>query len=127
MASDSKMIRDIESKLEKLNLSPDEKAKRRKAAYKLMAIEPDGWHDSEVALNEGAWMIGVIEGDLRQTIASKGLLWIGDKSFTSMSGAAAEATGRPTQSGKSFWRIVFRPGKGFVELEKLIEEQRLEE
>lgn len=119
MASDSKMIRDIEERLAALNLSPEEEAKRRRALYKAMEIEQSGFTSPDLDLAEGSILIGVCNGELCQATAREGQLWVNDKPFAAISAAAIEATGRPTQSGWLFWRLAYVPRKGFVEVASL--------
>ena len=119
MTNDARLIRDIEDKLRHLNLEPDEEVKRRRAMYRAFGIEQEGFVSKDVELPEGAILIGVCKGELKQAIAREGQLWVDGESFTAISAAAAKATGRPTMSGWEFWAMAFIPGSGFIDLAKL--------
>lgn len=125
MMTDARLIRDIEEKLKELKLPEEEEQKRRKVMYKVMGVEPSGFISKDLELPEGAILIGVNKGVLKQAIAREGLLWVDDESFTAISAAAAHATGNPTMTGWTFWRLVYIPGTGFTELAPLrLTEQR---
>ena len=119
MTIDARIIRDIEDRLRDLNLDPDEETKRRKMMYRAMGLTQEGYVSKDLDLPEGAILIGVSKGELKQAIAREGQLWVDGKSFTAISAAAAEATGRPTMSGWEFFVMVYIPGSGFTELAPL--------
>lgn len=116
MMSDSRLIRDIEEKLKYMNLDPEEEAKRRKTMYKALGVTQEGYISKDLELPEGAILVGIAKGELKQAIAREGQLWVDGESFTAISTAAAKATGRPTMSGWEFWTLAYIPGKGFIEL-----------
>src|ERR1700761_3098891 len=99
MTSDARLIRDIEAKLQALNLSPEEEAKKRKQMYKTFDIIPMGFISKDLELPEGSILIGVFQGELKQAVAREGSLWVDGKACAAISSAAAAATGRPTESG----------------------------
>jgi hypothetical protein len=117
--SDSKLIQGIEKKLRELNLEPQEEVKRRRAMYRALEVEQTGFISKDIELPEGAILIGISKGELKQAIAREGQLWVDGESFTAISSAAAKATGRATQSGWEFWEKVYIPGSGFEELAEL--------
>jgi hypothetical protein len=119
MMTESRLIRDIEDRLKELNLEPEEEAKRRKLMYRAMGVEQEGYMSRDLELPEGAILIGVSKGELKQAIAREGLLWLDGESFTAISTAAAKATGRPTQSGWEFFVLAYLPGTGFTQLTEL--------
>jgi hypothetical protein len=116
MMSDSRLIRDIEEKLKDLNLDAEEEMKRRRSMYRALGLEQTGYTSKDLELPEGAILVGVSMGELKQAIARGGQLWVDGESFTAISTAAAKATGRRTQSGWEFWTLAYLPGKGFIEL-----------
>ena len=116
MTSDAKLIRDIEDKLRELNLEPDEEAKRRKMMYRALGVTQEGFVCKDLELPEGAIIVGVSKGELKQAIAREGQLWVDGESFAAISSAAAKATGRPTMSGWEFWTLAYIPGSGWTEL-----------
>lgn len=119
MTSDARLIRDLETKLQALNLSPEEEAKKRKQWYKTFEIIPMGFISKDLELPEGSILIGVFQGELKQAVAREGSLWVDGKACAAISSAAAEATGRPTQYGWNFWDMVYIPRSGFVKLEQI--------
>jgi hypothetical protein len=116
MTNDLKLIRGIEEKLADMNLSPEEESKKRRQMYRALDIEMSGFTSKDLELPEGAILIGVVKGELKQAIAREGMLWVDGESFTAISTAAAKATGRPTMSGWEFWTLAYLPGTGFTEL-----------
>lgn len=119
MTSDSRLIRDIEEKLKDLNLDAEEETKRRRQMYRALGIEQEGYVSKDLELPEGAILIGVCKGELKQAIAKQGQLWVDGESFTAISTAAAKATARPTMSGWEFWTLAYVPGSGFTEVASL--------
>ena len=119
MMTDSRLIRDIEDRLKELNLDPEEEAKRRKLMYRAMGVEQSGYMSRDLDLPEGAILIGVSKGELKQAIAREGQLWVDGEPFIAISTAAAKATGRTTQSGWEFWVLAYLPGTGFTPLSEL--------
>ena len=68
---------------------------------------------------EGTAFIAWYKERAHSAIVRGGLINIDGKTFTSVSGAAAHITGRPTTNGWSFWQVKF-PGKGeFIPIGKL--------
>jgi hypothetical protein len=119
MTSDAKLIRDIELRLQDLNLDEEETLKQRKIMYKAMKLEISGFISKDLELPEGSILVGVTKGELKQAIARDGLLWVDGEGCTALSTAAAKATGRTTQSGWEFFSLVYLPGSGFTELDQL--------
>lgn len=123
--NDARLIRDIEDKLKALGLPADEEAKRRKQMYKLFEVELEGFISPDLELPEGAILIGICNGELKQAKATKGQLWVDGEGFAAISAAAIHASGRPTQSGWEFWTMVYIPRKGFMPVSGLrLTEQR---
>lgn len=119
MMTDSRLIRDIEEKLKELKLDPDEEMKRRRVMYRALGVSQEGYTSKDLILPEGAILVGVCKGELKQAIAREGQLWVDNEAFTAISTAAAKATGRPTMSGWEFWVMCYLPGSGFTELASL--------
>lgn len=117
--SDARLIRDIEDRIASLNLTPDDEAKHRTRIYKALGVEPSGYTSKDLDLPEGSILIGICQGELKQAIARKGALWVDGKAFAAISTAAAEATGRPTMYGWTFWTHAYIPRSGIVLLEEL--------
>jgi hypothetical protein len=114
-----RLVRDVEQRLKELNLDAEEEAKRRGVIHKALEVNQEGFVSKDLVLPEGAILIGVCKGELKQAIARKGQLWIDGESFTAISSAAAKVTGRPTTSGWEFWERAYIPGSGFEELAQL--------
>lgn len=119
MTTDARLIRDIEDRLRTLSLDPDEEMKRRRQMYRVLGVEQEGYLSKDLELPEGAILIGVCKGELKQAIARQGQLWVDGESFSAISAAAAKATGRPTMSGWEFWTLAYIPGAGFTEVAPL--------
>lgn len=119
MMTDSRLIRDIEDKLKQLNLDPEEENKRRRTMYRALGVEQTGFISKDLELPEGAILIGISKGELKQANAREGQLWVDGESFVAISAAAAKATGRATQSGWEFWALAYIPGKGFIDVKDL--------
>jgi hypothetical protein len=123
--SDSKLIQGIEKKLRELNLAPEEETQRRQTMYQALGIRQSGFISKDIELPEGALLIGISKGELKQAIAREGQLWVDGEAFTAISSAAGKATGRSTQSGWEFWKQAWIPESGFQDLAELrLTEQR---
>lgn len=119
MTSDARLIRDIEDKLKALDLDSDEEMKRRRTMYRALGVQQEGFISKDLELPEGAILVGISKGELKQAIAREGLLWVDGESFAAISAASAKATGRTTQSGWEFFTLAYIPGSGFTELAQL--------
>ena len=114
-----RLVRDVEERLKELNLDAEEQARRRGAIHKALEVNQEGFVSKDLVLPEGAILIGVCKGELKQAVARKGLLWVDGEGFSAISSAAAKVTGRPTTSGWEFWERAYIPGSGFEELAQL--------
>jgi hypothetical protein len=119
MTSTNRLIRTIEEQLKDMNLEPEEEAKQRKIMYKAFRIEIEGFTSQDIELPEGAILIGVHKGELKQALATKGQLWVDGEPFTSISGAAFKATDTRTLTGWELWKMVYIPRTGFIEVKDL--------
>jgi hypothetical protein len=114
-----RLVRDVEERLKELNLDAEEEARRRGAIHKALEVNQEGFISKDLILPEGAILVGVCKGELKQAVARNGLLWVDGESFSAISSAAAKVTGRPTTSGWAFWERAYIPGSGFEELAQL--------
>jgi hypothetical protein len=114
-----RLVRDVEERLKELNLDAEEEARRRGAIHKALEVNQEGFISKDLILPEGAILVGVCKGELKQAVARNGLLWVDGESFSAISSAAAKVTGRPTTSGWEFWEGAYIPGSGFEELAQL--------
>jgi hypothetical protein len=90
---------------------------------KALDIKGEGFDAGEgVHLAEGTALIGWYKDRAYTGRVKEGSLVVdgNDKTFTSVSGAAAAITGRPTTNGWDFWISVKHPGKNdFIPLKSL--------
>lgn len=76
-----------------------------------LGIKTDGLTTSEgVSFPEGTVFVAWYKERAHGAIIRNGLIEIDGNTFTSVSGAAAHITGRPTTNGWAFWMCKF-PGK----------------
>jgi hypothetical protein len=95
----------VQNKLKELNLTADE------VIRKALNIKADGLQTSEgVLFPEGTAFLAWYKDRPHWGIVKEGAIEIEKEIFTSVSGAAAKVTGRPTTNGWDFWLIKL-PGK----------------
>jgi hypothetical protein len=105
----------VQRKLRELNLNAEE------VIRKALDIKGEGFDAGEgVHLSEGTVLLAWYKDAPYTGRIKEGEICVNDKCFTSLSGAAASITGRPTTNGWDFWLSVKFPGKNeFVPLKSL--------
>jgi hypothetical protein len=98
----------VQKKLKDMNLTAEE------VIRKALDIKSEGLATAEgVFFPEGTAFLGSYKDDIHIGKVKEGMIQLNGKSFSSVSGAAASITGRPTTNGWDFWLVKF-PGKNEV-------------
>ena len=105
----------VQRKLRELDLTVEE------VVRKALDIKGEGFDAGDgVHLPEGTVLLAWYKDNAYTGRVKEGELTVEGKGFTSLSGAAASITGRPTTNGWDFWLSVKFPGKNeFVPLKSL--------
>lgn len=95
----------VQKRLRELDLTAED------VIRKALDIKSEGLTVAEgVYFPEGTAFLAWYKEDAHVARLKDGAIVVGGKSFTSVSGAAAEITGRPTTNGWDFWQVKL-PGK----------------
>lgn len=105
----------VQKKLKEMNLTAEEVIRRA------LDIRAEGFDAGEgVYFPEGTALLAWYKDNAFSGKVKDGVILVNNKSFSSLSGAAAEITGRPTTNGWDFWSMVKLGGKNeFVPLKSL--------
>jgi hypothetical protein len=95
----------IQKRLKEMNLTAED------VIREALNIKAEGLSTAEgVFFPEGTTFLAWYKDEPRVGRLKGGAIVVDGESFTSVSGAAAKVTGRPTQNGWDFWLVKF-PGK----------------
>jgi hypothetical protein len=94
----------VQNKLKELNLTAEEVIRTA------LKIKPEGLAAEGVLFPEGTAFLAWYKDRPHWGIVKDGAIEIEKEKFTSVSGAAAKITGRPTTNGWAFW-LIKQPGK----------------
>lgn len=94
----------VQRELKARNLRADE------VIREALHIKEEGFTAGDKHFPEGTVFIAWYKNKALSAIATKGFIEVEGKQYTSLSGAAAHYTGRPTTNGWDFWSVRV-PGK----------------
>ncbi len=112
----------VQKRLREQNLNADD------VLRKALDIRPEGFLTSEgILLPEGTVLLAWYKERAISAIIREGMITLEGKTFSSLSGAAAKITGRPTTNGWAFWTVKQPGQREFIEISKLRKQSPAEE
>ena len=103
----------VKKELRRLNFNADELLR------KALAMPNEGFLTSDgKRLPEGTILVAWFKGKAIDATIRNGMINAGDKSYSSLSGAAAHFTGRPTTNGWDLWYAKLPTRREFIPVKK---------
>jgi hypothetical protein len=102
----------VQRELKARNLTADE------VIREALNIKLEGFTAGDKHFPEGTVFIAWYKNKALSAVATKGMLEVEGKQYTSLSGAAAHYTGRPTTNGWDFWSVRVPGANEFIPAHK---------